>query len=355
MPVYLYWGDDTYRLMQAVQQLRDQVLDPHWAAFNYDRLPPESTVAGLNQAMTPPLGSNARLVWLEETTLTQHCPEDLWEEVERTLAQLPPTTHLLLTTSNKPDGRLKSTKILKKTAIVREFSQLAPWDEEGILQQVQREAEQRDLALSPAAAQKLAEAVGNDSRRLAMELEKLALFTAGQQDPISPEQVEALVPASAYNSFQLAGSLRKGNLEQALRILTHLLDHNEPALRILAVLVGQFRTWLWVRLLLDQGERDPKVIAQKAEIGNPNRVYFLQKEVGSLESSALLRVMQQLLQLEYQLKQGQPEREVFQEALIQIVAFLQKGSSSRSRSQTSAAALLGERGTVGPASRSTAT
>jgi DNA polymerase-3 subunit delta len=26
--------------MQAVQQLRDQVLDPHWAAFNYDRLPP---------------------------------------------------------------------------------------------------------------------------------------------------------------------------------------------------------------------------------------------------------------------------------------------------------------------------
>lgn len=190
---------------------------------------------------------------------------------------------------------------------------------------MQREAQQRNLALSPAAAQKLAEAVGNDSRRLAMELEKLALFTAGQQDPISPEQVEALVPASAYNSFQLAGSLRKGNLEQALRILTHLLDHNEPALRILAVLVGQFRTWLWVRLLLDQGERDPKVIAQKAEIGNPNRVYFLQKEVGSLKTTALLKAMQQLLQLEYNLKQGQPERDAFQEALIQIVAILGEG------------------------------
>jgi DNA polymerase-3 subunit delta len=46
--------------------------------------------------------------------------------------------------------------------------------------------------------------------------------------------------------------------------------------------------------------------------------------VGSLKSSALLGVMEQLLQLEYQLKQGQPEREVFQEALIQIVAILQK-------------------------------
>jgi len=68
MPVYLYWGDDTYRLMQAVHQLREQVLDPDWAAFNYDRLPPESTLAGLNLAMTPPLGSNARLVWLEEPT-----------------------------------------------------------------------------------------------------------------------------------------------------------------------------------------------------------------------------------------------------------------------------------------------
>jgi len=89
-------------------------------------------------------------------------------------------------------------------------------------------------------------------------------------------------------------------------------------------LVGQFRTWLWVRLLLDQGERDPKVIAQKAEIGNPNRVYFLQKEVGSLKTTALLKAMQQLLQLEYNLKQGQPERDAFQEALIQIAAILQK-------------------------------
>jgi DNA polymerase-3 subunit delta len=324
MPVYLYWGDDSYRLMQAVQELRDQVLDPNWSAFNYDRLPPEATLAGLNQAMTPPLGSNARLVWLEETTLTQHCPEELSKELERTLAYLPPTTHLLLTTSSKPDGRLKSTQLLKKVAIVREFSQLAPWDEEGILKQVHSEAQQRDLKLSPEAAQKLAEAVGNDSRRLAMELEKLALFTAGQRDPISPEQIEALVPASAYNSFQLAASLRQGNLDRALQILTHLLDANEPALKILAVLVGQFRTWLWVRLLLEEGERDPKVIAQKAEIANPNRVYFLQKEVGSLKSSALLGVMEQLLQLEYQLKQGQPEREVFQEALIQIVAILQK-------------------------------
>ncbi|MGQ9837059.1 MAG: DNA polymerase III subunit delta [Cyanobacteriota bacterium] len=324
MPVYFYWGEDHYRLMQAVQQLREQVLDPDWAAFNYDRLPPECTITGLNQAMTPPFGSTARLVWLEETTLTQHCPEDLWEEVERTLAQLPSTTHLLLTTTSKPDGRLKSTKILKKTAIVREFQQLAPWDEEGILRQVQSEAQQRDLKLNPEAAQQLAEAVGNDSRRLVMELEKLALFTAGQQDPISPEQIEALVPASAYNSFQLAGSLRKGNLDQALRILTHLLDQNEPALKILAVLVGQFRTWLWVRLLLDQGERDPKVISQKAEIGNPNRAYFLQKEVESLKTATLLKVMQQLLQLEYQLKQGQPERGTFQEALIQIVTLLKR-------------------------------
>ncbi|MEN9261662.1 MAG: DNA polymerase III subunit delta [Thermostichus sp. HHBFW_bins_43] len=325
MPVYFYWGEDHYRLLQAVQQLRDQVLDPDWAAFNYDRLPPESTVAGLNQAMTPPLGAAARLVWLEDTHLTQHCPEELWEEVERTLAQLPPTTHLLLTTTGKPDGRLKSTKILKRTAIVREFPQLAAWDEEGILKQVHSEAAQRELKLSPAAAQKLAEAVGNDSRRLAMELEKLALFTAGQQQPIAPEQIEALVPASAYNSFQLAGSLRKGDLDQALVILTHLLDQNEPALKILAVLVGQFRTWLWVRLLLDQGERDPKVIAQKAEIGNPNRVYFLQREVASLKAVTLLKVMQQLLHLEYGLKQGQPERGAFQETLIHIVAIL-KGS-----------------------------
>ncbi len=318
MPVYFYWGDDSYRLEQATQHLRETILDPAWTAFNFDRLPPESTMTGLNQAMTPPLGLGDRLVWLEETKVTQQCPDELWIELNRTLQHLPETTHLLLTSSYKPDGRLKSTKLLKQVAKVTEFNRLPPWDSDKILRQVKEQAAQMRLKLTPEAAKAVAEAVGNDSRKLVMELEKLMVMISDQAQPLSLETIHQLVPASAYNSFQLAGSLKQGNLDRSLDILTHLLDQNEPGLKILAVLVGQFRTWLWVKLLLDQGERNAKVIAQAAEISNPNRVYFLQKEVQALTATSLQGVMQILLDLEYSLKLGRPEREAFHIALVQI-------------------------------------
>ncbi len=318
MPIYFYWGEDSFRLERAIQKLRDQVLDPAWMAFNYDRLPPESTIEALNQAMTPPLGMGDRLVWLEETKITQQCPKDLEQELERTLSQLPETTHLLLTSSHKPDGRLKSTKLFKKIGIVEEFTLPPPWDTDGIRKQVKAQAQDQQLKLEPEAEELLATAVGSDSRKLMMELEKLSLFAGDPQVPISAEMVTQLVPASAYNSFQLAATLRQGDLNRSLDILTHLLDRNEPALRILAVLVGQFRTWLWVRIKIDQGERDNKAIAQAAEIGNPNRVFFLRKEVQSLSSRALHRSLAALLDLEFDLKRGRPERETFQITLIQI-------------------------------------
>ena len=118
MPIYLYWGDDRYSLKKAVQALQHQVLDADWTAFNFDRLGPgpEDAQTGLNQAMTPPLGMGDRLVWLDDTQLLQQCSDELLGELERTVGALPETTHLLLTLNGKPDGRLKSTKLLKKVS-----------------------------------------------------------------------------------------------------------------------------------------------------------------------------------------------------------------------------------------------
>ena len=317
MPVYLFWGDDSFSLKKAVTTLQDKVLDPAWQAFNYDRLPPEDTITGLNQAMTPPLGPSDRLIWLENTQVLNQCSEDLLKELERTLPAVPETTHLLLTSDRKPDGRLKSTKLLKKIARIKEFKQIAPWDTGGLMDLVKGVARDKGLELESAAANLLAEAVGNDRRKLEMELEKLALYvTSG--DRIKAAQVRELVPASAFNSFQLAGQLREGNTDKALQILVKLLDNNEPALKILAVLVGQFRTWLWVRVAIESGERDNQKIAKMAELGNPKRVYFLQKEVRSLTSQQLFDVMRLLLDLEYRLKRGQEERRTMQTTCIQI-------------------------------------
>ena len=307
MPIYLYWGEDDFTLQKAVASLRFSVLDPQWVSFNYTLLSPDQPdviVQGLNQAMTPPFGTGSRLVWLVDTTICQHCSEDLLTELTRTLAVIPETSTLLLTCRTKPDGRLKSTQLLQKYAHIREFSLIPPWKTEQLVQQVQKAALEVGVKLTQSSAYLLAESVGNDTRQLYNELEKLHTFAGAANKPLDVDVVADLVRANTQNSLQLAAAIRAGNAAKALALVAQLSSRNEPALKIVATLIGQFRTWLWVKLMMEAGEKSERAIAQVAEISNPKRVYFLQQEVKSLSVQQLVLTLPLLLELEVSLKQG---------------------------------------------------
>jgi len=321
MPVYFYWGDDEFRLSQAVAALCDRTLAPDWASFNLDKLAPEvadAPLQALNQAMTPPFGAGQRLVWLQDTSLGQRCPEAVLQELERTLPQVPESTVLLFTSRTKPDGRAKFTKLLQRYGELREFATIPPWKHEHLSQQVSQMARQTGLTLTPKATTALADAVGNDTRQLANELQKLAIYWHPSEQPLPETVVQELVTVSNQNSLQLAQALGQGQTSRALTLLEDLLNRNEPALRIVAVLVNQFRTWLWVKLLTEAGERDSRTIAQAAEVGNPKRIYFLQKEIQSFSLVALRQTLSHLLELETDLKQGRDQQATLQTKLIEI-------------------------------------
>jgi len=325
MPVYYFWGDDEFRLKKAVDSLRDRTLDPAWANFNYDRIAPESAEApmqALNQAMTPPFGMGKRFVLLANTTLGQRCSEEVMTELSRTLPIVPETAVLLLTSTNKPDGRLKSTKLLKQYAEIKEFASIAPWQTDQIISQVKRVAQEAGLQLKPQSAMLLADAVGSDTRRLYNELEKLSLYWSHQgnvkTEPLPPEIVTRLVTVSTQTSFQLSEALIAGKTAQALSLASDLLANNEHALRIVATLVGQFRRWLWVSLMESEGERDVRVIAKAAEINNPKRVYILQKQVRGQSPAQLEKALALLLDLEFALKRGAPDEITLQTKMVEI-------------------------------------
>jgi DNA polymerase III subunit delta len=321
MPIYLYWGEDEFAIAQAVTALHKRYLDPQWSSFNYDKLTPEqpdAVIQGLNLAMTPVFGLGCRLVWLADTPLAQQCSEALYHELDRTLPFIPDSSVLLLTSRNKPDGRLKSTKVLQKHADIREFSLIPPWKTEVLLQRVQQVAQQMNVRLTEESADLLVQAVGNDTRRLFNELDKLRVFAGQSTAPISADSVTILVSATTQSSLQLAAAIRQQNTAQALALVADLSAQNEPALRIVATLVGQFRTWLWVKTLVEAGERNEHAIAQAAEIGNPKRVYFLQQEVKPLSLSFLQQALNLLLDVEMSLKQGADEIATLQTKVIEI-------------------------------------
>lgn len=321
MPIYFFWGDDDFAIACEVKQLQKIVLDPNWVQFNYDKIPgdeSEATIQALDRAMTPVFGMGGRLTWLIETTLAQQCPEALLSRLQETLSAIPPTSHLLLTSSKKPDSRLKSTKLLREYTEFREFSSIPPWKTEELIAKVEQVSQQVGVKLAPAASKLLAELVGNNTRQLWSELEKLSLYAADATTPINSDLVARLVNATTQNSLRLAEVISQGKVDAALELITTLLNNNEPALKIVATLVGQFRTWGIVKLKLEAGERDEKAIAIAAEINNPKRIFIIRKQIQAFSSRQLLATFPILLELEFNLKRGAVALPTWQTQVIKL-------------------------------------
>ncbi len=324
MPIYLYWGEDDFAIAKSVKKLQSQVLDPNWIDFNYHRYRgdnSEKIIEGLNEVMTPPFGMGERLIWLAETTICQQCSADLLAELQRTLPVIPATSHLLLTTSKKPDRRLKSSKLVEQYAQVTEFSFIPYWNTEAISRNVRQTAAEMGVKLTPQAVELLTESVGNNTRQLWNELEKLSLFyrnEIGNQKIIDVDAVSALVICNTQNSLQLAAAIRDRKIETALSLINDLINRNEPPLRIVATLVKQFRTWAIVKAMWESGERDLKTIANMAEIGNPNRLKYIYREIQSISANQLLASLPILLSLEYGLKRGAIAKEILQTKTVEL-------------------------------------
>lgn len=321
MPIYLFWGDDDFTMTQMIEKKRQEVLDPNWIQFNYDKLNGEQTddiIQGLNQIMTPVFGMGGRLVWLENTNLCHSCSDDIFNELNRTLGVIPDHAHLLLTTNKKPDQRIKSTKLIQKYAQVKEFSLIPPWNTDGINKQIKNIAHEVGVKLTDQAVELLGECVGNQTRQLWQELEKLKLYVNNKNQALDQKDVAILVSSNTQNSLKLASAIIQGNTAESLKIISDLIRQNEPALRILATLVGQFRTWTMIKLMEEKGEKDENNIATVAELSNPKRLYFLRKEISRISSKQLLASFPILLELESQLKLSANALDILETKIIEL-------------------------------------
>lgn len=326
MPIYFYWGEDDFASALAVKRLKAQILDSNWLEFNYHQYQgdrQELIIEALNEVMTPPFGIGERLVWLNNTTVCQQCSAELLTELSRTLAVIPNTGHLLFTSNNKPDGRLKSTQLIKQYAEVKEFNLIPYWDEPAIKRNITQLAGEIGVKLAPSAVEVLQDFVGNDTRQLWNELTKLSLFPTNSQGIIDETAVNSLVICNTQNSLKLAEAICQGQTETALGLIHDLLQRNEPALKIVATLVRQFRMWTSVKVAWESGIQEYSEIALVAEIsGNPNRIKYIIQDIKHLSSQQLLSTLPLLLELEYSLKKGAEAQSSLQTLVIKVASVL---------------------------------
>jgi DNA polymerase III subunit delta len=305
MPVYIYWGEDDFLLSKAVEALRAQHLDREWGLLNYIQIAPadkDNIANALLEIATAPLGEGGKIVHLPQSTLLGACPPEVIAELEKTLPNIPENNILLITSTQKPDERNKSVKLILQSAQLKTFPLIPQWESTKIVSQVKSFASSLGVKLTNDAVAALVEAVGNNSRQAWNELEKLKLY-AGDA-PIDAQIIKQLVVNTFSSSLELAAACRIGNTTLALKQLDRLLALNEPPLRIVATLATCFRTWLTAKACIEAGWKDDAEIALFVELKNPKRLFFIKQEIRAASLAKLKKAMAILLELEVLLKSG---------------------------------------------------
>jgi DNA polymerase III subunit delta len=103
-------------------------------------------------------------------------------------------------------------------------------------------AAERGLAIKGAELDLLVETTGADASRIAIELEKLALFAQAQNRPVSAADIAALVPdAQESTIFALVDALARRDRRESMEVLDTLVKEGEYLPLALTFLGGLFR------------------------------------------------------------------------------------------------------------------
>lgn len=324
MPLYIYTGQDEFRLSEALRALKRSIdVDGSLAANT-------STLAG--RGLTPqtlmqhisalPFLSPARLVIVEGLAAAagnRRGVTEAWQPVLDFLPQMPPTNHLVLVEgeaarAGRGEGRGEggSNALLNAFrrvpgAVVQPFAPLEPWRRRGQPSEVDRWLQQRareqQVAIDQPALIVLADLVGTNLRMLATELGKLAVYADGR--PITAEDVRLLTPEAREESiFELVDAMVEGRAPEALRMLRTMLDDGtETPLGILVRVARQLRLLVRATELLADGADEQHIGERTGARGFP--LTKLVRQARQTNSTAAVAALHAAEAADHAIKTGQ--------------------------------------------------
>ena len=266
---YIFHGPDDLSRTETLADLTAQMGDPAMADLNTTLLDGDAVTLGeLQEACdTLPFLSDRRLVIVtgyltrpekdpRRDKSRRQADKKTLDSLASYLDKLADTTRLFFVEEETlppahPIVKLAGTH---KDGHVRAFggpgkNDLAGW--------IGQRVRLKGASIEQAAAQALAEAVGDDTRLLDSEIEKLVTYVGDPDTTITSAHVDLLVPYTGQsNVFIMADAIGRRDGRVALRMLHKLLDENpEPGypLYLLTMIVRQFRILIQVKEMSAQG------------------------------------------------------------------------------------------------------
>jgi DNA polymerase-3 subunit delta len=257
--IFLLYGNDEFAIARKIKDFESDFTDSTTADMNTARLDARTVNEDdLNNAVNAmPFLAPKRLVILSNPSGRYNNPptrKKFGEFLDRT----PDTTKLVIHEMIEPKEAEKHwlikwagknpSAVKTQTFMLPKPRDMAGW--------IVNEAKNQNGKIEPAAAARLAEMVGVDTRQAGMEIAKLLAYVDWAR-PIRGSDVEAVcIVTSQQSVFDFVDALSTGSGQAAQRLLHRLLE-NEETFSLWGMVVRQFRLLIQAREILDgRGNKD---------------------------------------------------------------------------------------------------
>ena len=308
---------------QVLKQIGYDPADLNFAYFDMKEVDYKSLELEL---VSLPFFADEKIVILDHflditTAKKRYLTDDELKSFEDYLENPVPSSKLVIFAEGKLDSKRRLVKLLKRDATV--FEALEPKEQE-LRVYFQKWAQEQGLTFG-----------GNSFEQLLIkssfqfsEIQKNLLFLESYKTDghITEEDIVQAIPKTLQdNIFDLTQLILTKKIDQARDLVKDLTLQGEDEIKLIAIMLGQFRLYTQVKILQESGQTEAKMVSSLGHyLGrnpNPYQIRFALRDTRGLSLNFLQDSIRYLIQADYQIKTGVYEKGyLFENALLQIAS-----------------------------------
>lgn len=312
MPLSFFWGEEDFLIEQEVNKIKKQVLGDNISELNYRVVdnPDFAEFVFLLRSQPMMFGESVFVIKCDKYFLRgkkAKLDDKQTEELIEAFGLISDKIYIVLTAlakrgeREKPDSRTKLFKAIQKNGEVKEFAAFKAYEDYKILPVLKTMMKSYDLKASDGVLKELISRVGPYLRDLNSALDKISLYVY-PNNVITQQTVENLY-ASSNNIFALIDLILDKNYDKVIAEITNMLQKSHY-LEILAFLEAGFSKILLTKIYSDKMSSFD--IARKTG-QNEYAVKMSLNKIKNLPLSELIRLKQNLVSAEFEIKTGEKE------------------------------------------------
>ena len=308
---------------QVLKQIGYDPADLNFAYFDMKEVDYKSLELEL---VSLPFFADEKIVILDHfveitTAKKRYLSDDELKSFEDYLENPLPSSKLVIFAEGKLDSKRRLVKLLKRDAKV--FEAIEPKEQE-IRAYFQKRAQELGLTFAGKSFEQLLIKSGFQFS----EIQKNLLFLQAYKDKgdITEEDIVEAIPKTLQdNIFDLTQLILGKKIDQARDLVKDLTLQGEDEIKLIAIMLGQFRLYTQVKILQESSQTESQMVSSLGHyLGrnpNPYQIKFALRDTRGLSLKFLQDSIRYLIQADYQIKTGVYEKGyLFEKALLQIAS-----------------------------------